>query len=331
MQGESRPAEGENVGCEDRNGKRKRVEKEEENEEGAVSTEAKAVAGWLQAPPLPKLAALEGAQRFPAFEHDGSVPTLQVRVEGADTAAEAAFMARCNAEGSFFAFHGSPLQHWHSILCSGLKVFSGTRNQVNGAAFGKGIYLSTSASESLSYCVPRAFRRRRRGMQDDYDGPAPKVLAMCQVVGTPELYKPKARPCLSPDILVASDPDMVRVRFLMVFQPQPEPPAHSQADPTTQVPTTAQATASTTVGAGGSAVGMTAMSRRAMSRRALPEPGKRNRRAWLLNAAGLGPSLAAQVEGTVSCCGSPSSVDAHVTHPTACPMALSRRRRRCLM
>eukprot|EP00961_Rhodomonas_salina_P138898 1868948-Rhodomonas_salina.1 len=32
-------------------------------------------------------------------------------------------------------------------LC--VQVFSGTRNQVNGAAFGKGIYLSTSASESL--------------------------------------------------------------------------------------------------------------------------------------------------------------------------------------
>lgn len=46
---------------------------------------------------------------------------------------------------------GSVIENWHSILRNGLMVASGTDFQLNGAVYGKGIYLSPSASLSFSY------------------------------------------------------------------------------------------------------------------------------------------------------------------------------------
>jgi len=53
--------------------------------------------------------------------------------------------------GSTFAFHGSSIENWHSILRRGLINASGTKFQVNGAAYGSGIYLSPHASTSFGY------------------------------------------------------------------------------------------------------------------------------------------------------------------------------------
>jgi poly [ADP-ribose] polymerase 6/8 len=54
--------------------------------------------------------------------------------------------------GSVFAFHGSSSENWHSILRNGLKNASGSKLQVNGAAYGSGIYLSPNAATSFGYC-----------------------------------------------------------------------------------------------------------------------------------------------------------------------------------
>lgn len=40
--------------------------------------------------------------------------------------------------GSVWAFHGSALGNWHSIMRKGLQNMSGTKGQVNGAAYGSG-------------------------------------------------------------------------------------------------------------------------------------------------------------------------------------------------
>jgi poly [ADP-ribose] polymerase 6/8 len=52
---------------------------------------------------------------------------------------------------SLFAFHGSAIENWHSILRHGLKNATGTKLQLNGAAYGPGIYLSPQASISFGY------------------------------------------------------------------------------------------------------------------------------------------------------------------------------------
>lgn len=50
-----------------------------------------------------------------------------------------------------YLFHGSSIESWYPIIKNGLKVFSGTALQTNGAAYGAGVYLSDNFGMSLSY------------------------------------------------------------------------------------------------------------------------------------------------------------------------------------
>jgi hypothetical protein len=43
------------------------------------------------------------------------------------------------------------VENWHCILRNGLKNASGTKLQLNGAAYGKGIYISPNATVSFGY------------------------------------------------------------------------------------------------------------------------------------------------------------------------------------
>lgn len=46
---------------------------------------------------------------------------------------------------------GSPIENWHSIMRKGLVNASRTKLQLNGAAYGSGIYLSPESSVSFNY------------------------------------------------------------------------------------------------------------------------------------------------------------------------------------
>ena len=56
-----------------------------------------------------------------------------------------------NPNKYIYAYHGSPLENWYSILRNGLKICSGTDMQRNGAVYGNGIYLGQDFGTSLSY------------------------------------------------------------------------------------------------------------------------------------------------------------------------------------
>ncbi|XP_051548588.1 protein mono-ADP-ribosyltransferase PARP6-like isoform X3 [Myxocyprinus asiaticus] len=66
-------------------------------------------------------------------------------------AKEARFRTARKLHGSTFAFHGSHIENWHSILRNGLINASYTKLQLHGAAYGKGIYLSPISSISFGY------------------------------------------------------------------------------------------------------------------------------------------------------------------------------------
>ncbi|XP_043083246.1 protein mono-ADP-ribosyltransferase PARP6 isoform X2 [Puntigrus tetrazona] len=66
-------------------------------------------------------------------------------------AKEARFLTARKLHGSTFAFHGSHIENWHSILRNGLVNASYTKLQLHGAAYGKGIYLSPISSISFGY------------------------------------------------------------------------------------------------------------------------------------------------------------------------------------
>ncbi|XP_013876983.1 poly [ADP-ribose] polymerase 6 [Austrofundulus limnaeus] len=64
---------------------------------------------------------------------------------------ELRFQTARKLHGSTFAFHGSHIENWHSILRKGLLNASYTKLQLHGAAYGKGIYLSPISNISFGY------------------------------------------------------------------------------------------------------------------------------------------------------------------------------------
>eukprot|EP00961_Rhodomonas_salina_P007734 104933-Rhodomonas_salina.1 len=82
-------------------------------------------------------------------------------------------------QGSFFAFHGSPIENWFGILQDGLVVQSHKPGMmVNGAAHGSGIYMCMNAD----VCFPYS-RTLLEGQHGSYVG-----LVVCEVLGKPEDY-----------------------------------------------------------------------------------------------------------------------------------------------
>eukprot|EP00924_Labyrinthula_sp_SR-Ha-C_P001231 snap_masked-scaffold_7-processed-gene-17.3-mRNA-1 protein AED:1.00 eAED:1.00 QI:0/-1/0/0/-1/1/1/0/1182 len=64
---------------------------------------------------------------------------------------ELTFQRLKKKHGAYWAFHGSNIRNWHSIIRNGLKVYSGTRFMTDGATEGNGIYHSPESTVSLGY------------------------------------------------------------------------------------------------------------------------------------------------------------------------------------
>merc|ERR1712146_15448 len=125
---------------------------------------------------------------------------------------EAIFSQLKGKHGSVFAFHGSGPENWHCILRVGLKNASGTKLQVNGSAYGKGIYLSPAASTSFNYS--RMYGGRGKSSKDDGNrflhGKDLHCIAICEVIDTNEIKK-------SGQIWVVPNADHVVTRFFFVY------------------------------------------------------------------------------------------------------------------
>ncbi|XP_041374194.1 protein mono-ADP-ribosyltransferase PARP6-like [Gigantopelta aegis] len=87
---------------------------------------------------------------------------------------------------------GSKVENWHSIIRQGLVVASDTEKQVNGAIYGKGIYLSPSVSVSskysgIGYSVynPDMCKSTSRFLTSD----SITCIALCEVITSPDLKK----------------------------------------------------------------------------------------------------------------------------------------------
>ena len=128
---------------------------------------------------------------------------------------EAIFQRNKKQYGSFWAFHGSKPENWHSILRRGLINASGTSLQLNGAAYGHGIYISPAANVSFGYSNLSAGGSKHN--TDSITGlPDPlrpqdtnHCIALCEVVNN-QLTK-------SGDIWVQKDPENVVTRIFFVY------------------------------------------------------------------------------------------------------------------
>ncbi|KAJ8380446.1 hypothetical protein SKAU_G00012240 [Synaphobranchus kaupii] len=147
-------------------------------------------------------------------------------------AKESNFRAAKGLFRSTFAFHGSHIENWHSILRNGLVVASNTRLQLHGAIYGSGIYLSPLSSISFGYSGMNkkqqkvsskddmaASNKTNINLQSQKKGHQPqflqsrnlKCIALCEVITSPDLHK-------HGDIWVVPNTDHVCTRFFFVYE-----------------------------------------------------------------------------------------------------------------
>jgi poly [ADP-ribose] polymerase 6/8 len=127
---------------------------------------------------------------------------------------EAKFRELKKKHGSVFAFHGSSLENWHCVLRLGLRNATGTKLQVNGAAYGNGIYLSPHAGTSFTYSkmsgnnqgTPSFGSGGNRFLQ----GKDVFCVAMCEVIDTADIRKKEL-------IWVCPHEEHVLTRFFFVY------------------------------------------------------------------------------------------------------------------
>lgn len=136
---------------------------------------------------------------------------------GSDDRAET-FRKLVEKHGYVWAFHGSRVENWHSILRNGLRNVSGTTLQVNGAAYGKGVYLSPHSSVSVSYSNMNGnstsggilYNMSDTDESKFLDRESMRCIAVCQVANT-GIQK-------NGNIWVQPDENAVFTRFFFVYQ-----------------------------------------------------------------------------------------------------------------
>uniref|UniRef100_A0AAY5EM48 Poly [ADP-ribose] polymerase n=1 Tax=Electrophorus electricus TaxID=8005 RepID=A0AAY5EM48_ELEEL len=117
-------------------------------------------------------------------------------------AKESNFRAAKGLFGSTFAFHGSHIENWHSILRNGLVVASNTRLQLHGAIYGSGIYLSPLSSISFGYSGMNKKQQKVASKDETATNKTNihlqpqflqsrnlKCIALCEVITSPDLHK----------------------------------------------------------------------------------------------------------------------------------------------
>ncbi|KAM9754517.1 protein mono-ADP-ribosyltransferase PARP6 isoform 1-T1 [Menidia menidia] len=144
---------------------------------------------------------------------------------------EARFQSARKLYGSTFAFHGSHIENWHSILRKGLINASYTKLQLHGAAYGKGIYLSPISSISFGYSemgkgqyhMPtkeeliekynrvNEFKQEPQGHTRFLQSHNLNCVALCEVITSKDLQK-------HGKIWVCPVSDHVCTRFLFVYE-----------------------------------------------------------------------------------------------------------------
>lgn len=108
---------------------------------------------------------------------------VQFHLKSTPPEKEEKFYAAKKKYGSFYAWHGSASSNWHSILRNGLKNYSNSKHQVNGAVYGPGVYMAVDSGTSIGYssrsqspCWPHS-----RYPEDLI------VLALCEVINEGEM------------------------------------------------------------------------------------------------------------------------------------------------
>eukprot|EP01087_Luapelamoeba_hula_P022335 TRINITY_DN7973_c0_g1_i1.p1 TRINITY_DN7973_c0_g1~~TRINITY_DN7973_c0_g1_i1.p1 ORF type:complete len:784 (+),score=143.95 TRINITY_DN7973_c0_g1_i1:56-2407(+) len=125
---------------------------------------------------------------------------------GTDPDKAAKFKAWRKEYGSYFAFHGSSIENWHSILRVGLLNLSGTKLMTTGQAYGPGVYLAPDSGTSMGYA-----RTGAAWSKSKFGDSSLVCLAIAEVVKHPEA------PHTANPYYVVRNADYVATRFFLFY------------------------------------------------------------------------------------------------------------------
>uniref|UniRef100_A0A673YH29 Poly [ADP-ribose] polymerase n=1 Tax=Salmo trutta TaxID=8032 RepID=A0A673YH29_SALTR len=127
-------------------------------------------------------------------------------------AKEARFRVARKLHGSTFAFHGSHIENWHSILRNGLVNASCTKLQLHGAAYGKGQHHVTTKQELVErYNRINTIQQVQQGQSRFLQSRNLNCIALCEVITSKDLQK-------HGDTWVCPISDHVCTRFFFVYE-----------------------------------------------------------------------------------------------------------------
>ena len=113
-----------------------------------------------------------------------------------------------HTHGSFFAFHGSAIENWYSILRNGIRNLSNTHMMTAGAAYGAGVYSAENISTSYGYC--RFTNNNCIWPYSQLSNPHKACMAIIEVVNSAKYKKGNG-------IYVITDDRDLIIRYLLIF------------------------------------------------------------------------------------------------------------------
>ncbi|XP_011876935.1 PREDICTED: mono [ADP-ribose] polymerase PARP16 [Vollenhovia emeryi] len=153
------------------------------------------------------------------LEVPAAAPNLIFQVASAkQSVTEEKWKSSAKGHSTFYAYHGSRLENFHSIVHYGLQ-----QNMCKRSEFGKGIYFSSELGVSLPYS-PVGY-----GWGGSLLGSEISCIALCELINHPDIKRGDSRynaqNTLSDSVseripdkyFVVTNSDLVRIRYLLVY------------------------------------------------------------------------------------------------------------------
>lgn len=159
---------------------------------------------WIISSNQAHIRPLQAEEHIPSIESKQQFVLLTAPIEK-----ERRFQELKRQSGSIFAFHGSGIGNWHSILRNGLKNYSNTKYMSTGAVYGAGIYFARHMATSMGYCQSRSGLMEWRNSGIGKSGCT--IMALCEIINRPSDFTTNGS-----DIIVVPHDEYVITRYLIV-------------------------------------------------------------------------------------------------------------------
>ena len=159
---------------------------------------------WIISSSRAHIRPLQQEEHIPSIESKKQFVLLTAPIEK-----ERRFQELKRQNGSIFAFHGSGIGNWHSILRNGLKNYSNTKYMSTGAVHGAGIYFARNMATSMGYCQSRSSLMEWRNSGIGKSGCT--IMALCEIINRPSDFTTNGS-----DIVVVPQDEYVITRYLIV-------------------------------------------------------------------------------------------------------------------